>query len=331
VSVPSICQVAMCTQDLPATINTYVTVFGFASSGGRMLWGERIALIQGLPTGADTTASLWWLVGSQDYMQLEFFTHTRPPQRPLSATWKPSDYGWVRWGVAVRDFDDVCSRLAEHGLNTLSEPRTSGGARRVCFREPGASVIVEIIESKEDSFRSDRRRFYDLSPAIHYVAVSVPDLAATRAVLMASGLREVPADTLHEAADEALWGLDGADRTVAVLTDGDVFIEIIQYLDPRPMEIDADRLLSDQGFMNIGLGFRDRSEYMHAINELLQQGCSMAYPPPDVSGGTYLRTPDGVSIELVITPRELESDFGFRPVPAAPYKLGWPTYSGSPG
>jgi hypothetical protein len=89
--VPSVVQLAMCSDDLPRTLRMYIEVFGFADAGGRKFWGEWLAHVQDV--GDDAACLLWWLVGRQDLLQLEFFHHTLPRQRPLPADWRPSDQG----------------------------------------------------------------------------------------------------------------------------------------------------------------------------------------------------------------------------------------------
>jgi hypothetical protein len=49
--------------------------------------------------------------------------------------------------VVVDDFDLAVERLHGAGLATLTPPMTADGGRRVCFREPGADAIVEIMEA----------------------------------------------------------------------------------------------------------------------------------------------------------------------------------------
>jgi catechol 2,3-dioxygenase-like lactoylglutathione lyase family enzyme len=311
-------QIAMCSGDLPATTRLYEKALGFASAGGRPLWGERIARIQSLPSGADTALFIWWLVGRQDFVQLELFTHTTPVQRPRPADWRASDLGWVRWGVAVDDLDATLSRLARAGVQPLTEPVTSGGSRRVCFLEPGAAVLVELIEQPQPA----RPHFYDLSPAVHYVAVSVPELDRAVALFDSVGLRE--ADPLHRPEDEALWGLPGASSRSRVLTDGDIFLEIVQYDDPPGRAPAPGRLLSDQGFMNIALGFRERADLVAAFARLEAAGCTARSPLPELAGGTYVTTPDGLSLELLVAPRELDAGFGFAPMANFHRPLIWP-------
>ena len=319
---PRIAQIALCSNSIPDTTRVLSKAFGFAVAGGRPLWGERLARIQGLPTGAATAVSLWWLVGRQDFMQLELFTHTTPAQRPRTEGWQPSDLGWARWGLTVPDFDDALARLERAGVATLSAPAGPVGHRRVCFLEPGSQVVVEVIEGTADA--SDRQSFYDLAPAVHHVSVSVADLELTRRLFLAAGLREVAADAVHTPEHEALWGLTGARREVAVLTDGDIYLEIVQYTDPVGAPRAADHLLSDQGFMNIALGFRDRAGLVETFDALSAAGCTTGNPLPEVAGGTYVRTPDGLSLELLVAPRELDAEYGFTPMPRFPRPLIWP-------
>ena len=75
-------QIALCTTDMPRSVQLYSEGFGFVEAGGRVLWGERVARIQGL--GDDAAFTLWWLVGRQDLVQLELFHHTTPPQRAVA-------------------------------------------------------------------------------------------------------------------------------------------------------------------------------------------------------------------------------------------------------
>ncbi len=317
-----ICQIAMCTNSIPATTRLFTTGLGFASAGGRPLWGQRLADIQGLPSGEATATSLWWLVGRQDFMQLELFTHTTPGQRPLPDSWRPSDLGWVRWGAVVDDFDRALTGLERCGVETITAPVADDGPRRVCFREPGAQVIVELIERDHAAPTSDRQAFYDLGAAVRYVTASVSDLAATRALFLAAGLTDGAG--LHRPGDEARWGLDGAQGQVAVLTDGDVDLELVAYSDPVGAPKPDGYLLSDQGFMNVALGFRDRRELNDAFDALLAAGCTSPTRPPEVAGGTYVTTPGNLSIEMLVAPREVDPEYGFTPLPTFPRPLIWP-------
>ena len=172
-----ICQVAMCTSDIPGSVRFYTEAFGFASAGGRPLWGRRLGQIQRLPTGDRSTCTVWWLVGRQDFVQLELFTHTAPPQRPIEPDRTSAD---PRYGILVPDFGATIDRLARLGVVPASSPESEDGPRRACVREPGADVVVEIIEAGSTFAGRAIDKHFDLSPAIGYVALSVASLDQAR-------------------------------------------------------------------------------------------------------------------------------------------------------
>lgn len=242
-----IVQLGMCTADLSRTVRRYCEGFGFEDAGGRMLWGERPAKIQEL--GQDTTGLLWWLVGDQEFLNLEFFHHSDPPQRPLPADWLPNTLGWVRWGFAVTDFDAAVSRL-ETLPTALSEVVTVGGLRRVCYRDPDIGVVVEVMEEGAPLAGSRPSDGPDNAPRIVYATLSVPDLPAARAFYVDALEMEPASEQLHPPEMEVLWGLPGAKREIIVLDGDGVFLEVVQYTDP-PGQRRPDLRLSDQGIMNI--------------------------------------------------------------------------------
>ena len=134
-------QVGLNTSDLAGSLRLYSEAFGFENAGGQGLWGETIRT-QGL--GSDCRAMMWWVVGSQEFFQLEFFNHTQPAQRPLPEDWRPCDQGWVRIGIAVPDFAQAVSVLERNGIALLGTAETP--ARRLAFRDPYVGIAVEIVE-----------------------------------------------------------------------------------------------------------------------------------------------------------------------------------------
>jgi len=308
---PQIAQVALCTTDLPRTARRYMEGFGFADAGGRVIWGQRAARMQEL--GDDMTACMWWLVGHQDYMQLELFFHTDPPQRPQRPDWRPSDHGWVRWGVTVPDFDRTLAVLAADGVGTLTDPGAADrGRRRVCVVDPDVAIVVEVMEGEGPL------------PGVAYAALSVPDLGAARA-LFGDALELEEVDGLHDPSTERLWGLDGATREMATFRGGDVLLEVVEYRDPPGRRIDPDRRLSDQGFMNIAIGYRTRPALERALDRAVALGWTMNVPLFDRPvAATYLSGPDGVSLEMLSMPRELYEPYGFTARPALPPEVPLP-------
>src|SRR5436190_19234533 len=168
-----LCQIALCSTDLPRSVQLYSEGLGFAEAGGKSLWGPRVAQIQGL--GDDAAFTLWWLVGRQDLVQLEFFHHTTPPQRAV-ADRAANDLGWSRFGITLPDFDAALERLARLGVTPLSEPLVHDGLRRAAFRDPYTGAIVELLEEGAATPGGIRPRFYDLVPAVVYATLVVNDL-----------------------------------------------------------------------------------------------------------------------------------------------------------
>lgn len=314
-----IVQVALCTSDMPRTIRTFVEGVGLSNAGGRPRWGERASRMQELGTGNHTYAMLWWLIGRQAFGgQVELFHHTSPPQRPRPAGWRPSDLGWTRIGMLVPDFDTALERLETFGIPTLTEPIEHRGYRRVCFREPGSDVPVELIE-EDPSFPAAAAGSGDPRPALAYVAASVRDLDAfRRQFTKVVGMDELPPDTIHEPSHEALWGLPGAKREVAVFDGGGVLLEAVRYDDPVARPAPADALLSDQGLMNIAIGYRDRTPLTDDVAAAQAAGATATVEVPEFSGSTYLRLDDRLSVEMLLVPPDLDEHFGYVPQDLAP-------------
>lgn len=303
----------MCTADLPRTVRRYCEIFGFQDAGGRVLWGERSARIQEL--GDDSNAMLWWLVGTQEFVNLEFFQHTLPRQRPLPAGWLPSCLGWGRWGLAVADFEATVAGIRAASI-VLSEVMMIDGLRRACFRDPDVGAVVEIMEDGPGLPRPN-----DLgdgaTPRIVYATLSVSDLDKAREFyLEALGMTLVP-NMLHSPATEALWDLPGAERDIELLDGDSIFLELVRYIHPAAQK-HADRLLSDQGVMNIALGYRDRAAIDDAMARAKSGGGSLNAPLADtVPAATYAKDPLGNSIEMLWIPAKLDVDYGWSPRPPA--------------
>lgn len=312
-------QVALCTADMPRSIRTFVEVLGFDSAGGRPRWGAHGGRLQELPSGDQTAAMIWWLIGRQEFGgQIELFHHTGPRQRPLRSDWSPADIGWSRFGVLVPDFDAVYQRLQEADLEILTEPLDADRLRRVCFREPWSAAIVEVVE-EGSTLPSAQTDTADRRPAVLYVTASVSDLDASRRQIAESfGLAELPSDTLHRPEHEALWGLPGAQSRSAVFDGSGILLELVQYDEPTPRPPSEDALLSDQGLMNVALGYRDAPALASAVADAEATGAPKSVDTPTVSGSTYLRLRDQLSVEMLLVPPGQDEHFGYVPQPLAP-------------
>lgn len=252
-------QLGLNTSDLAGSLRLYSEALGFQNSGGQCIWGSTI-LIQGL--GARDRAVMWWMVGAQPLFQLEFFHHSRPAQRPLRPDWRPTDHGWVRFGVAVADFDACMQALAVNEVSLLAPVAGNAGSRRAAVRDPYVGIIIEIIEGGSDA-----------GPRIVYAASSVSDLVAARQYYADVLQFPVePLESLHSAADEALWGLDQPERDGFVVRVGEMRLEIVRYLAPAGRPKPADYRMSDQGMCNIALGSDDINDVETALTRLERAG-----------------------------------------------------------
>lgn len=323
VTAPPIVQVALCVDDVSEAVRLYVDGLGFADAGGKAIWGERVARMQAV--GDDVSFVFWWLTGRQDFVQLELFRHTVPAQRPLPADWRPCDLGYIRFGIAVPDFDATLERLRARGVHALTDPIVTDGLRRVCFRDPHAGVVVELLEEGAATPGGIRPRFYDLAPALVYVALSVRDLEASRRFFCDTlGLAEEPELALHRPEHEALWGLAGARRESFVARGGDVYLEVVRYDDPVGAAKPDGHLLSDQGFMNVALGYRTLDGVVAARTRVVDAGYHANNPAPTGPGATYVLDEQQTSVELFHVPREMDPELGFAPRPSHRRQPAWP-------
>ena len=294
-----IVQIGLNTCDLAGSLRLYREVFGFSNAGGNVLWGE-VMRIQGLDP--QSRSLIWWMVGAAPFFQLEFFHHTNPQQRPLPADWRPSDLGWVRFGVEVPSFESVVSGLARSNITSLAAVHGTAGSRRLAFRDPFVGVIVEVMENPGCA-----------GPVVSYVTSSVADLAAARRFYgEVVGADLEPLENLHLPAAESLWGLGRAIRDGFLARIGERCIEVLAYREPLGRS-QPDRRICDQGIMNVALASRD----VPAIRALLDRVRADGHQPTMVLEGpeflgTYIVDP-GFELELFASPESRDHLVGFRP------------------
>jgi catechol 2,3-dioxygenase-like lactoylglutathione lyase family enzyme len=241
-------QIALTTVDLAASVRFYNEVFRYTNGGGQVGWGH-VMDVQGLDPDGQTL--VWWLIGRHPRIQFEIFHHTGPLIRPQSQGWSPADCGWVRYGVAVADFNGVRERLARRKIAPVGPVLTTRGLRRFAIRDPWCGIIIEVwedgdgipgIRAPEGANASD--------PLILYATASVSDLAAARHFYSEIlRLPIAPLELLPVDSDEALWGLAGAKRDGFLVEAGNGFLEIVEYASPRGRPRPADHRLSDQGII----------------------------------------------------------------------------------
>lgn len=302
-------QIGMNTADMPATLELFTEAFGFKNAGGQVILGSLIQ-IQGLDTSAH--ALMWWLVGAQKRLQLEFFHHTKPAQRPLRSDWTPADHGWTRFGIAVEDFDRALEQMAKRGIAPIAGVGAFEGLRRCAYRDPSIGVIVEVMEDGEPLRAPAGRK---AAPALVYVASSVSDLVAAKAFYTeVLELPLAPEVELHTQQSDALWGLKGARSDSFLVDTGGVFLEIVQYESPRGRPRAADYRTSDQGVVNVALGALDKPPIEAAFKRLAAAGHK---PPYLVDVGELLAgyiIDSEREVELAVIPAVLEAPLGFEPI-----------------
>ncbi len=329
VKVPNILQVVLGSDDLPFCKHLYGSVFGFAGAGERLIYSEHNGRAMGL--GARGGASVLYMVGRQELLQLEFWTHTTPPQRPLPAGWRPNDIGFCRMGLSVADFPGTLARLAALDIRTLTPPVEVAGLRRVCFQDPTIGIPVEIMEEGE-KLPGARDRYHDLDPAVVYVSASVSNLRDAQTFFGAvAGLDDVPG-ALHDPQHEALWGLPGARRRTALLRGGTIFLELVEYEFPpgRPRPLD-DRL-DQQGFKTVALGFRDPADTGAIFRRVKAAGLGWTVAEPlSHIGGNHVVGAAAHHMKTLSVPLQLERQFGFSPEPDRWWRPPEHDHDGNPG
>lgn len=310
---PNILQIVLGSDNLPFSKHLYSTVFGFASGGERLIYSQHNAQVMGFDGWGGAT--VLYMVGRQELVQLEFWTHATPRQRPLPADWRPNDIGFCRLGVSVHDFDDTLERLAQLGIAPLTPPIGTQGHRRVCFRDPTVGIPVEILEDGP-GLPGVRECYHDLAPAIVYVTVSVTDLDAARTYFGdVVGLQQEDIQ-LHSADHERLWGLPDAQRRTAILRGGSVFLELVEYLTPTGRPRPLDEALDGQGFKTIAVGFRDPIETGRIFERVKAAGLNWTVAEPaSFIGGNHVIGEVAYRMKTLSVPNELERQFGFSPEP----------------
>jgi catechol 2,3-dioxygenase-like lactoylglutathione lyase family enzyme len=302
----------MSVTDLPRIHAWYQEAFGYqVAAGTNMFKGYLAEKVQGVKGAA---SSCWWLMDGQDFFQLELFQFYRPEVRPLPADWRPSDIGYSTIGLWVADFDAVLARLDNLGTTPLTSPVGGAGHRRVCVRDP-EGVLLELMES--DPLGDERQLARPNAPVVTVsVTLSVADIEKSLAFFRDVLELEDAGDLrLHEPAHEVLWGLAGADCQRHVLRAGQSLVELVQYRDPSPRPQAQDYRISDQGLLNIALGFRSRNEFNRIYRRCLDAGIQGNWRPLDLAAWkvVYVNDSQGFSVELLHVQPWWDRRMGFKP------------------
>ena len=313
---PPLTQVAFSVVDLARTERWFREGLGFWPAGGarRMMRGPLASSVQGLPRVASTC---WWMVGRNEFFQLELFQFERPLAGLMAHDLSPCDIGYTRIGVWVADFDQTLNRLGLLSSPPVSDPIGPAGARRACVRHPDGAY-VEIMEDDPLAGAGLVPSRSACPVAVRSVTLSVPDLTRSEA-FFARGLGlERSGVALRAPEHEALWGLAGARTRSCVLTAGSVLIELVQYLDPIGRPRRAGYRISDQGILNIAFGARSRRDHGTLYRRARAAGARENCRPVHMPGGgvVYVNDPDQFSVELLWMSPASDKRWGFTPRPA---------------
>ncbi|MEZ4332867.1 MAG: VOC family protein [Myxococcota bacterium] len=317
---PQLAQVAWAVRDLTRTCRFYTEVVGFRRAGGRLLWGPGLSILQDL--GPDAEAILWWVVGSQAFVQLEFFAHSRPAGRARPSDARPSDLGWSRVRIGVADLGAVLARASARGHRPLGPIQTRAGFPSAALCDPDGVVVELVGDGADAADRRDAERSGvesagpDIAPPVlRSVTLSVGDLErASRFWTGVCGLRPRDDRALLDPSREALWGMAGARRELLVARGGAVDLELVHYLDPPGRPRPPDHRLCDQGLLNVALAYRDREQFDALHARLLAAGCRASVScPPGPFASTYLQDVEGNSFEIFACPEDHDPLLGFVP------------------
>jgi catechol 2,3-dioxygenase-like lactoylglutathione lyase family enzyme len=308
-----ICQVAFTALDAAGLREWYANVFGLIRSGKIIFFPPSTERVQGVPGAWEKTS---WLLDQQDYFQLEFFRFLSPRTRLRPADWRPCDIGYSMVGIAVNDFDQVLRNVG--AFSGIAPPSIDGeaGERRAVVADPEGN-LVEILErdpvTKIEGMNTKILR-PEVPAVVRTMRMVVPNLEEAREDFVdALGLQVVEEFRLHRAEDEALWGLDGAESDSLVLRTDNFLLEVVQYRSPESRPWPAGYQLSDQGFMNVALGYRNNRDYDTSFDRATRNGMRPNGTVADIGifRVMYVNDRNGFSVEMLNARRALWWVSGF--------------------
>lgn len=306
-------QIAIATIDLRRSDAFWREGIGFLPSAAtRVFRGRTISNLMQVENARTTTR---WVVGRDEYLQIEIWQFENPVSRLMDVDRKPNHVGFSRCGVQVDDFDGTVKRLSEMGYPPLTHPLGEPGNRRVCVRDPDG-IHVELFENDilEDVVPPAA---YACNAALRSITLTTDDFDATRRfVEQGLGLERADRD-LHDDEHEALWGLSGAECQRATYLSGKVLLEVADYSAPSTVPRHPHERLIDQGILNIAfLDARSVRGIRQLEDQTLQHGASATERMVTPLGGcVYVTDPQGFNYELTWASRFLAQKIaGYFPI-----------------
>lgn len=288
-------QIAISSIDLKRSDQWWREGLGFLpSSSTRLFRGKMLSETSGLPQAA---ASTRWLVGQDEWLQIELWQYEKPLARLMPSDYSPLHEGFSRCGIWVKNFEDTLERLRQLSSSPLSPPQGEIGHRRVCVRDPDG-IFVELFES---DLSTESTETYPCNAAFRSMSITTRDLDKSVAFAK-SGLGLTQTDNFHTPEHETLWNLDGANCKLATFRSGPMLLEYVQYLTPHVVPKQQDARLNDQGILNIAFGDPQGNQKIPAMRE--QAIKAGAYPSltsyiGKYVGAVYMTDPQGFSYEFM--------------------------------
>lgn len=312
-----IAQVAFCALNAGHLRDWYQSAFGMVKAG-KIFSAPPLNTDQIQGISPNPTESVSWLVDQQDYFQLEFFQFYRPKSQPKPSDWRPCDIGYNMVGIFVSDFDKALHQIGAVSDTALPPIAGDVGDRRLCLQDPEGNWLevmerdpITQIEGAQPSIARP-----ELQSATRFMRVSVPSLDETRdAFVNAMGLTVVDDFQLHTPEHEALWGLEGAEVKTALLRSRNFLVELVEYQSHQPRNRPQGYQISDQGFMNIALGYRETAEFDRSFEHATSNGMRANGKPLDLGmfRVMYVNDPQNFSVEMLNARQALWSLSGFNP------------------
>lgn len=280
VSTPSLCQIAICTADAAASMGFYAALLGLYASGSFAVRGTTAARLLELER---VSAVNHWMAGGGEFFQLELFEFSEPRPSSQAATERT---GYERIFVEVGDIEATLRQLKSSGACTLATDLE----RPTVVRDPDG-VLIELVAG-------DTRLRHGKVVGVSLVVDDLPD--ALRYFRQALGL---PLSSTQR--EENAFGSVRSFRFDA----GAHWIELLH----RPGAAGV-RPLNERGLMNIALGVRRPRDFRAIYQRVLNNGFTSSTPPIGgaLSNVVYLRSRQGVSVELLQLPAWMDAIWGFR-------------------
>ena len=257
-----------------------------------------------------------WLVERQDFFQLEFFQFYRPRSKPRPSDRRFCDIGYSMVGFHARNFDKVLAMIAANSDRPLPAPVGARGDRRICLQDPEGNWLEVMERDPLSQIEGTDLGIVrpELLTATRFMRLSVPQLEITRdAFINGMGLSEVEDFRLHTQEHEALWGLEGAETKTALLRGRNFLVEVVEYQSHDPKPWPKDYQISDQGFMNIALGYAETRDFDREFTHATANGMTANGKPVDIGifRVMYVNDPQGFSFEMLNARKRLWSMSGF--------------------